>query len=432
MGMRQEGRLTAARRPRICISSFAPGYGGLQSVTASLCRFLVRKGFDVTIVYLDRPVSLRQVPAYLFRARPRAGISDDIRTIAVDHMSHIVALRYILPALKLRRMLRGFDIYHAVRGANLGESLFALNRLPYLDWVATTVSEELRSIGEAWNLITYRDRMDTGIADRLRGRSLGGHIVWTINQALYPILLLQERWMLQKAAAVHGISRYVSSQIQSAYGIDACKVGTIHLPVDLEIFSPGSASPRFGGSRYFLFVGRVDDPRKNLGLLLEGFAIARRQIPDVLLILVGPTEDPARLERKTRELGIEAAVRPLGGVALAELVQLYRGAEAVVLSSRQEGFGMVLCEAMACGTPVVSTRCGGPEEIILHGETGFLVPSDNAGALADAMRILWEDKELRAQMGKRAREEASTRFSTDTIGAQILAAYQRLYPHLFG
>jgi glycosyltransferase involved in cell wall biosynthesis len=347
-------------------------------------------------------------------------------------MSHIVAFRYILPALKLRRMLRSFDIYHAIRGANLGESLFALNRLPYLDWVATTISEELRSMGEAWNLMVYRDRMGTGFTDWLRGRSPGGHIVWTVNQVLYPILLLQERWMLRKAVAVHGISRYVSSQIQSAYGVDGCKVGMIHLPVDLEIFSPGSASPRFGGTRYFLFVGRMDDPRKNLGLLLEGFAIIQRQIPNLLLVLVGPIEDPARLERKTRELGIEAAVRPLGGVPLSELVQLYRGAEGVVLSSHQEGFGMVLCEAMACGTPVVSTRCGGPEEIILHGETGFLVPLDNARALADAMRILWEDKGLRAQMGKRAREEVSERFSSDTIGTQILAAYQRLYPHLFG
>lgn len=432
MGMRQEGRLTAARRPSVCISTFCPGYGGLQSVTANLCRFLVRKGFDVTTVYLDSPVSLRRVPAYLLGARPRAAISEGIRTIAVDHVSHIPAIRYIAPALKLRPMLRGFDIYHAIRGANLGESLFALNRLPYLDWVATTVSEELRSVGEAWNLGAYQDRMTTAITDEHRGRTPGGHVVWVINQALYPFLLLQERWMLRKAAAVHGISRYVSSRIRSAYGMDPCKVSTIHLPVDLEIFGPGPASPRFGGNPYLLFVGRMDDPRKNLGLLLEGFAIIRRRAPGVLLVLVGATEVPARLERKTRELGIQTAVRPVGAVPLAELVQLYRGAEAVVLSSRQEGFGLVLCEAMACGTPVVSTRCGGPEEIIQHGETGFLVPSDDAGALAEAIQILLEDKGLRAQMGRRAREEASTRFSTETIGLQILAAYQELYPHLFG
>ncbi len=135
--------------------------------------------------------------------------------------------------------------------------------------------------------------MDTGIACRLRGR-LAERAYRLDNESSTVPILLQGRWMLQKAAAVYGITRCVSSRIQSTYGIDAREVATIHLPVNLEIFRPGPASPRFGGNPCLLFVGRMDDFGRNLGLLLEGFAIVRRRGAEAFLVLAGPTEDAAR------------------------------------------------------------------------------------------------------------------------------------------
>jgi glycosyltransferase involved in cell wall biosynthesis len=114
------------------------------------------------------------------------------------------------------------------------------------------------------------------------------------------------------------------------------------------------------------------------------------------------------------------------------LVRQYQGAEVALLSSWQEGFGMVLVEAMACGTPVVSTRSGGPEEIIRDGVTGFLSPVGNALALAEAVERLLADGALRASMGRAAREDVCDRFSMERIGGQILARYREVYPALFG
>ena len=146
--------------------------------------------------------------------------------------------------------------------------------------------------------------------------------------------------------------------------------------------------------------------------------------------LVGPLEDRTWLDARDRTLGIAHQVRYLGELSLPELVRQYQDAEAVVLSSRQEGFGMALVEAMACGTPVVSTRCGGPEEIVRDGITGFLTPVGDAGALAEAAERILSDRALRASMGRAAREDVCHRFAMEVIGAQVLRRYHEAYPEL--
>jgi glycosyltransferase involved in cell wall biosynthesis len=199
--------------------------------------------------------------------------------------------------------------------------------------------------------------------------------------------------------------------------------------VDTGVFAPGNRGGR-RQTRYLLAVGRLDDPRKNLPLLIEAFARISPRNPNVELRLVGPLEDRTWLDARDRTLGIAHQVRYLGELSLPELVRQYQDAEAVVLSSRQEGFGMALVEAMACGTPVVSTRCGGPEEIVRDGITGFLTPVGDAVALAEAAERILSDRALRASMGRAAREDVCNRFAMEVIGAQVLRRYHEAYPEL--
>jgi glycosyltransferase involved in cell wall biosynthesis len=105
---------------------------------------------------------------------------------------------------------------------------------------------------------------------------------------------------------------------------------------------------------------------------------------------------------------------------------VYRQASLFVLSSNEEGLGIVILEAMASGLPVVGTRCGGPETCVVEGETGYLVPVGDAEALARSMQVLLEDRALGQQMGKAGRMLVESRFSIEAAGRPFLEVYDRL------
>jgi glycosyltransferase involved in cell wall biosynthesis len=124
-----------------------------------------------------------------------------------------------------------------------------------------------------------------------------------------------------------------------------------------------------------------------------------------------------------RELGIFERVRFHADVSDDELVELYRGATLYALSSDEEGLGLVILEAMACGLPVVGTACGGPQTSVAEGETGFLVPVGDPAALAARMCELLEDPGLAQRMGRLARSRAVERFSPEATGRLFVDWY---------
>ena len=99
---------------------------------------------------------------------------------------------------------------------------------------------------------------------------------------------------------------------------------------------------------------------------------------------------------------------------------LYQNASMFVLASDEEGFGVVILEAMACGIPVVSTRSGGPDDIITDGDDGFLVPLDDASALARRIEELHLNESLNRAMGRRARVTIERRFSEEVAEQAFL------------
>jgi glycosyltransferase involved in cell wall biosynthesis len=113
-------------------------------------------------------------------------------------------------------------------------------------------------------------------------------------------------------------------------------------------------------------------------------------------------------------------------VSFDELVDLYRHASLYVVSSDEEGLGLTILEAMACGRPVVSTRCGGPATTVVDGDTGRLVPVGNASALAEAMRSVLSDPDAADRMGARGRERVEQHFSAAATGQRFLDVYDQL------
>lgn len=152
-----------------------------------------------------------------------------------------------------------------------------------------------------------------------------------------------------------------------------------------------------------LGVGRLTK-QKDFPTLIRAFSLILQQIPAKLIIL-GEGEDRGRLEYLIKELKLENDVSLLGFV---ENPYAYmQRSDVFVLSSRWEGFGNVLVEAMACGCPVVSTNCpSGPAEILGNGEYGILVPVGDVEKMAKSIIKILTNKELREELSNKALKRA--------------------------
>jgi glycosyltransferase involved in cell wall biosynthesis len=190
-----------------------------------------------------------------------------------------------------------------------------------------------------------------------------------------------------RADAIVAVSDGVAADLAALTGIARTRIQRIYNPVVSEGLSELAATrldhPWFeaGQPPVVLGAGRLT-AAKDFGCLIRAFAGVRARRP-VRLMLLGEGEERARLEEVARESGVA------DDIALPGFVEnpypYMKRASVFALSSRWEGFGNVLVEAMACGTPVVSTDCGGPREILEQGAHGTLVPVGDVAALARAI-----------------------------------------------
>ena len=135
--------------------------------------------------------------------------------------------------------------------------------------------------------------------------------------------------------------------------------------------------------------------------------------------------DQTDYRRLMTELGIDTDCCHLNG-PIEDVVKAYKNSNIFVLSSRFEGFGMVLVEAMACGLPVVSFDCpAGPDEIITDGVDGLLVPSGDVHALAEKLMVLMSDENLRRRLGQQARQTAQ-RYDMATLADQWITLFEKV------
>jgi len=141
------------------------------------------------------------------------------------------------------------------------------------------------------------------------------------------------------------------------------------------------------------FAGRLG-PAKALEVALAALV----ELEDVTLLLAGDGPERAALERRAGELGVGGRVRFLGALGRHEVLELFRAADASVLSSAWENFPHTLVEALAVGTPIVATAVGGVPEIVRDGENGLLVPPGDPAALAAALRRYLGDAELQERL----------------------------------
>ncbi len=200
------------------------------------------------------------------------------------------------------------------------------------------------------------------------------------------------RFLYRRADAVFSISQAVAQEVGAILGNKRSSVFTIPNPADLVMVRRGAdgAAPHpwlaeleGSESAVLLGVGRLA-PEKGFDVLLRAVARLRRDGGTHRLLLVGDGGERGRLELLAANLGLDDASIQFVGAQSNPWSYMAR-ASALVVPSHAEGFGLVVAEAMACGTQVVSTRCGAPEEILEHGRLGEMAAVDDPEALAAAI-----------------------------------------------
>ncbi len=224
-------------------------------------------------------------------------------------------------------------------------------------------------------------------------------------------------------ATSHGVAR----DLTSAFAIDPDRITVLPNPVDLMRVRAASAEPideallPAGSGPLIVAAGRLADA-KNYPLMIEAFAALRQRMPARLCILgQGELEPALRQLIAARGLG-DAVV--LAGFQANPWKYIAR-AEVFLLTSRYEGFGNVLIEAMACGVPVVATASAGTRDIVQHGSDGLLVEIHSPKHVADSLASILNSSERRTAMARAARA-AADRFAVDQVIARYDTALEQL------
>ena len=212
-------------------------------------------------------------------------------------------------------------------------------------------------------------------------------------------------------------SQHTATEIQRCAGLADDRLSVIPLGYDAEAFRPqaqGSESPQ--DRPYLLHVGQAY-PHKNLRRLVLAFAQVAVRDPDIRLVLAGKPhpKETVRLKRLVAELGLTERIEFRSYVSYEALPELYRGAVAFLYPSLWEGFGLPILEAMACGTPVITSFGSGTQEV--SGDAALLVDPLDVGMLAQAMHDVLHSAAERVRLRERGLQRASL-FRWETTAQQ--------------
>ncbi len=239
---------------------------------------------------------------------------------------------------------------------------------------------------------------------------------------------------VQQATRVIAVSEFTAKEIQELYGVPANKISVIHHGVSKDFFPDPGPIKHFSGFReplgirdkpFVLFIGGAN-PRKNHQALFKALAHNTYLSQEYSLVVVGSTSfKKLNLEKTIHDLGLEGCVVCVEQVSPEELRMLYSRASLFVFPSRYEGFGFPVLEAMACGVPVITSRCSALPEVA--GDAAILVDLEISEALEEAMVQVLQDVDLQNTLRQKGVTRAAS-FDWMRTAEQTLQVYHSIGP----
>lgn len=170
-------------------------------------------------------------------------------------------------------------------------------------------------------------------------------------------------------------------------------------------------------------VGRLRNFHKLFTDIIEAVALVE-DVSKIKILIVGEGQDRALIVETAKRLGLEEHLIMVG--LQADTAPFYRLMDVYCIASHMEGFGLVAAEAMFHQLPVVATAVGGLKDIVIDGETGFLVPSHRPDKIAEKLQVLIGDPELRRSMGAKGLARAQQEYSAEVYVGKVHRLYQEL------
>lgn len=237
---------------------------------------------------------------------------------------------------------------------------------------------------------------------------------------------LAYRWVSRHATMV-AVSEDLKRFIVQNVGIDSARIPVLYNgvdvplppdPADIEACRREMNLPE--SDRVIGVVGNLY-PVKGHQYLIDAIPAVLGKYPNTSFLFAGRGHLESDLKQQVNRLGLDKQVHFLG--LRQDIPRILALLDVFVLPSLSEGLSMAILEAMMAGRPVIATRVGGNPEIVLDGETGFLVPSKDSHALAESLITLLKDRHLANQFGEKGKRRAEDQFSLQTM----VNAYQSLY-----
>ncbi|MEM2250702.1 MAG: glycosyltransferase family 4 protein [Candidatus Hadarchaeales archaeon] len=362
---------------------FPPDIGGAATYTANLCKALAKIGVDVTLA----------LPA---RLRGSEFIPPDVNVSYFDGFVIPVLMRMFSgrAAKKLRDLIRygGFDVVHG-QDIHSSAALFSI-------WYCK------------------RRRIPSVITCHTVRKTIGR---WSV--LYHPVMRV-----VKKATMVIGVSDQAAETCVN-FGVPPWKVRVVPNGVDLSIFYPKSEKEKEEVKRKYGLDGKVVfsavriKKLKGVHVLVKAFVEIVKEVPDARLVIAGKGKDLPEVVELARKLGILEKVNFLGPKPVTEIAKLMAAADVFVLPSLSEAFGMAILEAMASGTPVVSTRTTGSSLIVRDGINGILVPVGDHSSLAKAVVRVLTDENLSKSLRANGLETVRN-FTIDVMAKRVLEVYE--------
>lgn len=347
------------------VGPLPPPSGGMAMQTVQLARLLESSGLDVSIVQTNHPYQ----PEWVERFRG------------------LRAVFRLVPYLwRVWKLCGSADVVHLMANSGWSWQLFAAPVI-WIGWLRGTPV-----------IVNYRG----GEADTYLARSV--------------------RWVRPSLARAAGLvvpSGFLQ-EVFARYDIEAAIIPNI---IDLETFSPPIKDAP--DDMFTLAITRNLEPIYGLDVAIEALAIARREEPEIRMIIAGSGPERDALQALVTSLGLEGAVEFCGRLSREEVVELYHRADAALNPTRVDNMPNSVLEALACGLPVISTDVGGVPFIVRDGDTAVLVPPNDPTKMAAAIVRVAQDHSLRSSLSAAGQREVA-QYAWENVRPQWLSLYQRL------
>ncbi len=393
------------KKPKIAILSLknSYGYGGVLS-SLKVAHDFCQKYFDPTVFFLGfEPAISTSLKNLKFTSNVQALNYFGMKCIEIGSRWAFWEPGHYKFNLKFwEKQLEGYDYFLAVSGTCICAHPLALLNKKFGMLISTPYNDD-------------RARR----VDELRG------IRYVIDRVANKKMQLIEKQILEKSNFIWALSNYSKKEFEKIIQNPSSKIMCCGHPIECNPLP----KLKIKDENIIIAVGRFSDPRKNIEMLLRTFSKISRFMPNAKLYVVGKAPEHNRIKEFVKFPFFQNVIFT-GQVSASDLESLYQRASLMLITSYQEGFGIVGLEALLHGIPIVSTNCGGPADYVINDLTGHLVEINDDEEMAKQAISILTNKEKLCVMSINSQKFVSENYSIDRIENFFKIGFTNIYPEL--